>query len=319
MQDGANMVGRLIPFSVVAFLGFLAVGLPLPTFSLYVPDRLHFSTVAVGVIVGLQSLATLLTRQYAGRLSDTRGPKPAALLGLIGASITGCLYLVSSAFAAHPALSLMLLCAARLVRWTARQNGRPSDRVVFTAGGGGGARGDRAGLRACHGFSRRMPHWARILARLSFVRRRSDAAGFRGKQGACHWRLPRVLRSRARGRGSGSGHRCPVLWRSRWIHGCRWRSACFAVAALCGLAVIATAFACTVGTGIWCDCHVSCGNHATNGCRDAAANGYRGEVEMALSSRLSWRNVSWKALAQGVCGHSAAKVPPVRMIPAYAA
>lgn len=115
MQDGANMVGRLIPFSVVAFLGFLAVGLPLPTFSLYVPDRLHFSTVAVGVIVGLQSLATLLTRQYAGRLSDTRGPKPAALLGLIGASITGCLYLVSSALAAHPALSLMLLCAARLV------------------------------------------------------------------------------------------------------------------------------------------------------------------------------------------------------------
>lgn len=115
MQEQKNVVWQLIPFTVVAFLGFLAVGLPLPTFSLYVPDALHFSTIAVGAVVGLQSLATLLTRQYAGRLSDTRGPKLTAMLGLFCASITGWLYLVSSAFNGHPVISIALLCGARLV------------------------------------------------------------------------------------------------------------------------------------------------------------------------------------------------------------
>lgn len=41
MQQQQPVVRQLIPFSVVAFLGFLAVGLPLPTFSLYVPGTLH--------------------------------------------------------------------------------------------------------------------------------------------------------------------------------------------------------------------------------------------------------------------------------------
>jgi predicted MFS family arabinose efflux permease len=115
MEEQKNVAWQLISFSVVIFLGFLAVGLPLPTFSLYVPGVLHFSTAAVGIVVGLQSLATLLTRQFSGRLSDTRGPKPTAMLGLFCASMTGWLYLVSSAFAGHPMISVVLLCAARLV------------------------------------------------------------------------------------------------------------------------------------------------------------------------------------------------------------
>ncbi|WP_186208355.1 hypothetical protein [Burkholderia gladioli] len=104
MQQQQPVVRQLIPFSVVVFLGFLAVGLPLPTFSLYVPDTLHFGTIAVGVIVGLQSAATLLTRQFAGRLADAKGSKTTALLGLAGASVAGWIYCASAlAGAAHGA------------------------------------------------------------------------------------------------------------------------------------------------------------------------------------------------------------------------
>ncbi|WP_186094639.1 MFS transporter [Burkholderia gladioli] len=116
MQQQQPVVRQLIPFSVVAFLGFLAVGLPLPTFSLYVPGTLHFGTVAVGVIVGLQSAATLLTRQFAGRLADAKGSKTTALLGLAGASVAGWIYCASAlAGATHALIAIALLCLARLV------------------------------------------------------------------------------------------------------------------------------------------------------------------------------------------------------------
>ncbi|MDQ7982295.1 MFS transporter [Paraburkholderia sp. SARCC-3016] len=115
MQQQARVSMQLIPFTAVAFLGFLAIGLPLPTFSIYAPGALHVGTGAVGTIVGLQSVATLLTRQCAGRLADARGPKATALLGLLIASATGWIYVVSNAAVEHTLISIMLLCAGRLL------------------------------------------------------------------------------------------------------------------------------------------------------------------------------------------------------------
>ena len=104
-------IGPLFP---VVFCGYLALGLPLPALALQVHDRLGFSAVAVGWVVGIQSLATVLTRGFAGRLTDTRGPKLGALLGLPLAAVAGLLYLASEAEAGRPALSLALLLAGRL-------------------------------------------------------------------------------------------------------------------------------------------------------------------------------------------------------------
>ena len=115
MVKKTHVVWQLVPFSTVAFLGFLAVGLPLPVLSLYVHERLGFGTLTVGSVIGLQSVATLLTRQYAGRLSDTRGPKRTSLAGLLCASLAGLLYLVASALTPHPVASLALLCVGRLL------------------------------------------------------------------------------------------------------------------------------------------------------------------------------------------------------------
>ncbi|WP_158812491.1 MFS transporter [Methylocapsa sp. S129] len=85
----------LAPLFLVIFLGFLSVGAPLPALSLYVHDSLGFSPSVVGWVIGIQSLATVLTRHRAGALCDRRGPRRAVLLGLPLAALSGMFYLAS--------------------------------------------------------------------------------------------------------------------------------------------------------------------------------------------------------------------------------
>jgi MFS family permease len=110
-----NVIRQLLPFSLVVFFGFLAIGIPLPVLPVQVGHALGYDSVVVGSVVGAQSLSTLLTRQFAGRLCDTRGPKLAALLGFACASGAALLYLVSGLIAATPLASLLLLVAGRLL------------------------------------------------------------------------------------------------------------------------------------------------------------------------------------------------------------
>ncbi len=50
------------PIILAVFLGYVAVSAPLGALALEIHDRLRFSPLAVGCLIGLQSLATLLTR-----------------------------------------------------------------------------------------------------------------------------------------------------------------------------------------------------------------------------------------------------------------
>lgn len=114
-SDPKAVLLRLLPFVAIVFLGMLAIGIPLPVLPAQVHGTLGFGTVMVGWVIGIQSIATVLTRQHAGTLCDRRGVKPAVLLGLPAASLAGSLYLVSALAPVGPTASLVILLAGRLL------------------------------------------------------------------------------------------------------------------------------------------------------------------------------------------------------------
>jgi MFS family permease len=97
------------------FCGYLSVGLPLPVIPLFVHNELGFNNLAVGLTIGIQFLATVLTRGYAGRITDRQGGKKAALQGAAVSAFAGLLYLIATIPAFTPTMSLAVVIAGRLV------------------------------------------------------------------------------------------------------------------------------------------------------------------------------------------------------------
>jgi MFS family permease len=96
------------------FCGYLCVGLPLPVIPLFVHDRLGFSNFVVGLVIGIQFLATVLTRGYAGRLTDRHGGKRSALQGSVVCALGGLFYLVAAMPGLSPVTSLTIIVIGRL-------------------------------------------------------------------------------------------------------------------------------------------------------------------------------------------------------------
>ncbi|HTJ57214.1 MAG TPA: MFS transporter, partial [Devosiaceae bacterium] len=110
---GQDLVQR--PAVIAAlFCGYLAVGLPLSVLPLFVHDRLGFSNLIVGLVVGVQFLVTVLTRGYAGRVSDRQGGKRSALQGAVVSALAGLLYFIAAMPGLSPATSLTIVLVGRL-------------------------------------------------------------------------------------------------------------------------------------------------------------------------------------------------------------
>ncbi len=103
------------PISLMVFAEFLAMGLPLPVLPLRVHDTLGFGSFVVGLAIGAQSWATLLTRHLAGTRSDQRGPKGTAIIGLSISALAGATYAVSAALPNSSASLAVLLVGRALL------------------------------------------------------------------------------------------------------------------------------------------------------------------------------------------------------------
>ncbi|CAG9166361.1 arabinose transporter [Cupriavidus pampae] len=112
---GAALLTRpSLPVITALFAGYLAVGLPLPVMPLFIHEQLGFSNVVVGLVIGIQFLATVLSRGYAGAVTDQLGGRRAALQGAAFCALGGLLYMLAALPVLSQGASLALIVAGRL-------------------------------------------------------------------------------------------------------------------------------------------------------------------------------------------------------------
>src|ERR1700683_3361372 len=111
----SRVVLRILPFALIIVCGYLPVGIPLAALPLQVHNDLGFGTLAVGIVVGVQSLVTLFTRPLAGVLCDRAGAKVAVLIGAGVSIVASAIYFISTAPTLAGSGALALLLGARVV------------------------------------------------------------------------------------------------------------------------------------------------------------------------------------------------------------
>jgi MFS family permease len=105
----------LVALTTSVFISSMTIGLPLPIIPLYVGHVLLFGNVVVGLSVGIQFLATVLTRGYAGQKVDRAGARRVMLRGMFFCACSGAANVLSAVLPAPDAARLAVLIAGRLV------------------------------------------------------------------------------------------------------------------------------------------------------------------------------------------------------------
>ncbi|MCY1492471.1 major facilitator superfamily transporter [compost metagenome] len=110
-----SFYAAIAPIILSVFAIYLTIGITLGILPGYIQNSLEFGSVTVGIVIGLQALATLLTRAYAGKTTDTKGAKVSTRLGTILTIMTGILYVASTFFMSNVSLALGIILVARMI------------------------------------------------------------------------------------------------------------------------------------------------------------------------------------------------------------
>jgi MFS family permease len=114
--ENSNVTLRVLTIVCFTFIAYLTIGLPLAILPSYVHDDLGMGAVLAGVVISVQYVATLVSRPFAGRLSDSMGAKRVVSLGLVLCCVSGVFYLLAALVDDHqPLVALATLMVGRLV------------------------------------------------------------------------------------------------------------------------------------------------------------------------------------------------------------
>ncbi|RMU94427.1 Transporter [Pseudomonas syringae pv. tomato] len=114
-QSGSTTITlQIVSIVFYTFIAFLCIGLPIAVLPGYVHDQLGFSPLIAGLAIASQYLATLLSRPFAGRATDSLGSKRSIVFGLWGIGISGVMTLLATLLEDFATLSLSILIVARL-------------------------------------------------------------------------------------------------------------------------------------------------------------------------------------------------------------
>ncbi|NVL28751.1 MFS transporter, partial [Pseudomonas syringae pv. actinidiae] len=114
-QPGSTTITlQIVSIVFYTLIAFLCIGLPIAVLPGYVHDQLGFSPLIAGLAIASQYLATLLSRPFAGRATDSLGSKRSIVFGLWGIGISGVMTLLATLLEDFATLSLSILIVARL-------------------------------------------------------------------------------------------------------------------------------------------------------------------------------------------------------------
>lgn len=105
----------IAPIILSVFSVYLTIGMTLGILPGYIENHLKMNSIWVGIIIGMQALATLSTRAYAGRRTDTKGARSSSRLGGSLGILTGLLYLTSALLDRNIFLALAIVIASRIL------------------------------------------------------------------------------------------------------------------------------------------------------------------------------------------------------------
>jgi len=111
---GNGSTWHIVSFTYFTFVVYLSVGLPLAVLPPYVHLRMGFSAAMAGLVISIQYIATLASRPWAGRISDSAGAKVSVLWGMTGCSVSGALLVAAAALHGSPWLNFSVLILSRM-------------------------------------------------------------------------------------------------------------------------------------------------------------------------------------------------------------
>lgn len=114
IEQSRKFSNSIISYVFFTFIGYFIIGLSLSVLPIFISKGLGFSMLVAGIVISLQYVMTFLMRAYSGKIIDSKGPKPAVLISMLGFAFTGLVLMMAYYFRFSPVISLLFLIITRL-------------------------------------------------------------------------------------------------------------------------------------------------------------------------------------------------------------